>query len=293
MKRFFALFFVLLEMTIFAETWNYEMQKITIPTGKPEDEILVEKAAKEDMLDVGPTEFQIDEEENIYILDRRKIKKFDENGNYLNSTSETDLVIYSFVVHNNMIWAICGDHLNQVFLRRFSDECELIDTHQIENRKSSLEINQSGNVGLRLSYDSFLEFSPDNDKLEMKETKFLKDVIFDFSAYQNKQDIIFLKNNERLDLKVLWPNAVGFHFSGLDAEGNLYFELFTAEHDSEIGIISNEANVYETNIKLPNFNKFGLDFGKGIDYFISTDGDVYQMIPMTDKIEIRKWKRMD
>lgn len=298
MKQFLILILVLICFLIYAETWNYEMQKITIPVGNSENEILVKESSKEDMLDEGPTQFKIDEDENIYILDQKQIKKFDENGIYLNSTQETDLIIHSFVVYEKMIWSICGNHRNEVFLRRFSEKCDLFDTHQIENRKSSLEINQFGKVGLKLSYNSFLEFSFIGNKLKTKDTKYFKDVIFDFSPYQNKQNIIFLENdNETYDLNTLWPEAVilyssGIYYSGFDEEGNLYFELFTSEQKSNLGIISNQGRIYETNIELPNYNKFGLDFGKGIDCFISKNGDVYQMIPMKDKIEIRKWTRL-
>ena len=91
MKRFLIFLFITSVTFILAEIWIYEMETISIPTGKAESEIFIYDAPDhlEDAPDEGPTKFQIDEAGNIFILDRKRIKKFDKDGNYIFSTPPT------------------------------------------------------------------------------------------------------------------------------------------------------------------------------------------------------------
>ena len=148
MRKIALLLFVMNLTFLFAENWTYELETITLPTRNAENEIYVYDVPvdRSDVFDEGPSKFQIDNTGNIYILDGKKIKKFDSEGDIICFTQEQDLIIHSFTVHDNMIFAICGDHQNNVYLRRFDINCQLIDTHQIENRKSTLSINQNGKV---------------------------------------------------------------------------------------------------------------------------------------------------
>ncbi len=119
MRKIVLLLFVLNLILLFAENWTYERETIQLPTGNTENEIYIYDAPDnlEDVPDEGPTKFQIDENGNVLILDRKKIKKFDKTGKYLYSTGEHDLIIHSFTVHENTIFAICGDHQNNIYLR--------------------------------------------------------------------------------------------------------------------------------------------------------------------------------
>ncbi len=296
MKKVFLVFFVLIAAFIFAENWIFEMQTIELPTGTAENEIYIYETPDnlEDAPDEGPTVFQIDENCNIYILDRYQIKKFAEIGEFICSTRATDIQIVSFVVHQNLIWTICGDHQNNVYLRRFDDDCQLIDTNKIENRKSSLAVNQNGKVGLNLGNNNFLEFSFYGNELITSYAVFLNDCRLDFSARERRHKVLFPEENIELDLFEIWPNEIGHTLIGFDEEGNLYFNIYSEPlQDSGLGIISCSGEVIETNVVLPHYTKFGFDFARGIPNIVTPDGAIYQMIPKTDKIEIRKWKRIE
>jgi len=109
MKQIVLLIFVLSFTFLFAVNWTYEMEKISLPTGTSGNEIYIYDAPDhlEDAPDEGPTKFQIDEEGNIAILTLNKIKKFDAEGKFLDSTQQTDLIITSFVICQNIYYAIC------------------------------------------------------------------------------------------------------------------------------------------------------------------------------------------
>ena len=297
MKKIFILFFVLISAFIFAENWIFEMLTIELPTGKAENEIYVYDTPDhlKDVPDEGPTKFDVDESGNIYILtsdrfNKTRINKYDESGKYLYSTKENNLIIHSFIVHQKMISTVCGDHQNNIFLRRFDDNCQLIDTYQIENRKSTLAVNQDGKVGLNLGNNNFLGFNFEESEISITNGKFLNDIIIDFSARERKQKVLFPEENIELDLHEIWPNEIGCSFINFDKNGNLYFNIYSEpRQDSSLGIISESGEVIETNIIFPHYTKFGLDFAKGISKAVTPDGTIYQMIPMKDKIEIRKW----
>jgi len=296
MRKIVLLLFVLNLTFLFTENWTYELETITLPTRNAENEIYVYDVPvdRSDVFDEGPSKFQIDNTGNIYILDGKKIKEFDSEGNIICFTQEHDLIIHSFTVHENMIFAICGDHQNNVYLRRFDINCQLIDTHQIENRKSTLSINQNGKVGLDLGNNDFLEFNFEENGIVTTECFFLNDIILDFNARERKQIVLLPEENIELDLNEIWPNEIGHSIIGFDEDGNLYFNIYSKPlDDSILGIISPSGEVIETNIVFPHYTKFGLDLARGIPKIITSDGTIYQMIPMKDNVEIRKWKKVE
>jgi len=192
-----------------------------------------------------------------------------------------------------MIWSICGDNTNNVYLYRFDINCQLIDSHEIENRKSTLAINQNRQAGLSLGDNEFLTFIFENDHLNLENTTYLQDCKMDINSREKKHLVLFPEENIELDLNEIWPNEIGHTLIGFDRERNLYFNLYSKPlHDSSLGIISSSGDVINTNITLPHYTEFGLDFGKGIPNQAAPNGTIYQMIPMIDKIEIRKWKKV-
>ena len=296
MRKIVLLLFVLNLTLLFAENWTYERETIQLPTGNTENEIYIYDAPDnlEDVPDEGPTKFQIDENGNVLILDRKKIKKFDKTGKYLYSTGEHDLIIHSFTVHENTIFAICGDHQNNIYLRLFDVDFQLIDTYQIENRKSTLSINQNGKVGLNLGNNDFLEFNFIEDDLVVSNSQYLNDCILDFNLREGKQLILFPEENMELDLKEIWPNEIGHYFMGFDKNGNLYFNIFSEPlGESNLGIISQSGEVIETNVIFQHYTQFSLDLASGIPNIVTPDGQIYQMIPMKEKVEIRKWEKVE
>jgi len=296
MRKIVLLLFVLNLTLLFAENWTYERETIQLPTGNTENEIYIYDAPDnlEDVPDEGPTKFQIDENGNVLILDRKKIKKFDKTGKYLYSTGEHDLIIHSFTVHENTIFAICGDHQNNIYLRLFDVDFQLIDTYQIENRKSTLSINQNGKVGLNLGNNDFLEFNFIEDDLVVSNSQYLNDCILDFNLREGKQLILFPEENMELDLKEIWPNEIGHYFMGFDKNGNLYFNIFSEPlGESSLVIISQSGEVIETNVIFQHYTQFSLDLASGIPNIVTPDGQIYQMIPMKEKVEIRKWEKVE
>jgi len=296
MRKIVLLLFVLNLTLLFAENWTYERETIQLPTGNTENEIYIYDAPDnlEDVPDEGPTKFQIGENGNVLILDRKKIKKFDKTGKYLYSTGEHDLIIHSFTVHENTIFAICGDHQNNIYLRLFDVDFQLIDTYQIENRKSTLSINQNGKVGLNLGNNDFLEFNFIEDDLVVSNSQYLNDCILDFNLREGKQLILFPEENMELDLKEIWPNEIGHYFMGFDKNGNLYFNIFSEPlGESNLGIISQSGEVIETNVIFQHYTQFSLDLASGIPNIVTPDGQIYQMIPMKEKVEIRKWEKVE
>ncbi|MDO9577675.1 MAG: hypothetical protein Q7J16_07295 [Candidatus Cloacimonadales bacterium] len=296
MKKVFLVFFVLIAAFIFAENWIFEMQTIELPTGNGKNEIYVFDAPDNliDVPDEGPIVFQIDEKGSIYILDRYQIKKFAEIGEFVCSTRAADIQIVSFVVQQNQIWTICGDHQNNVYLRRFDDNCQLIDTHQIENRKNSLAVNQNGKVGLNLGNNNFLEFNFHGNELSTTDGVLMNNCLLDFNVREGRQKVLIPEENIALDLNEIWPNDIGYTLFGFDQIGNLYFNIYSEpRQDSSLGIISGSGEVIETNVVFPHYTKFGLDFARGISNVVTLNGAIYQMIPMPDKIEIRQWTRVE
>jgi len=296
MRKMVLLLFVLNLTFLFAENWTYKVEKIELPTGKAESEIYIYDAPDhlKDAPDEGPTKFQIDENGYIYILDGKKIKIYDETGKYLFSTEKQDLVIHSFLIYDNIIYTICGDYQNNVFLSRFDINCQLIDTHQINNRKSTLSINQNERVGLNLSNNNFLEFNFNGDDLVTSNSQYLNDCILDFNLRERKQMVLIPEENIELNLNKIWPNEIGHSFIGFDENGNLYFNIYSKPlGDSNLGIVSQFGEVIETNVIFPHYTQFGLDLARGIPNIVTPDGQIYQMIPMKEKIEIRKWKKVE
>jgi hypothetical protein len=295
MKTGLVLLLIMITFSISADNWIYEMELIEIPTGNANEEIYIYDVPDylKDVPDEGPTKFQTDELGNIYILNEKKIKKFDSDGNFMCSTQAEDLIIVSFIIHQDQLWTTCGDNQNKVYLRRFDAFCQLVDTHQIENQESSLAINQNREVGLNLGNNNFLEFEINDKEFVTTNGIYLTNAILDFNAREGRQKVLIPEENIEVDLNEIWSNDIGHSLIGFDETGNLYFNIYSKIlHDSRLGITSEAGEIIETNIIFPHYTKFGLDFGKGISNIIAMDGKVYQMIPMKDKIEIRKWKRV-
>ena len=296
MKRLFVLLFILCSISIFAKNWTYEMETISIPTGTAGNEIYIYDAPDhlEDAPDEGPTKFQIDETGNIYILDERKIKKFDEEGKFIFATLSAKMNFLSFIVLNDTIWATCRDNRQNVFLRNFDQNGRVINSYQIEKRLTPLKLNQIGNIGFVLENNMFLGYHFGINEIYTEIGNYLINGKLEFNFRESKRSVIFPEENIELDLNEIWPNEIGHSLIGFDEEGNLYFNIYSKPvSESKLGIISNSGEVIETNVVFPFYTNFGLDFVGGPENNMSIDGDIYQMIPMKDKIEIRKWKRVE
>ncbi len=290
------LLFVLNFTFLFAENWTYKMEALSIPTGKSENEIYIYDAPDHlvDCPDEGPTKFQIDEIGNIYILDGKKIKKFDKKGNFIFSTQKTKMNFISFVVLNDTIWASCRDYRNDIFLRSFDQNGHIVHSFLIEKQLSQLKVNQNGKIGFILGDYEFLEYEIREEQLFSKTGNILKNIILDFNWREHRKNVIIPEENIKLDLNEIWTNEVGHSLIGFDEVGNLYFNLYSKPADeSKLGIISYSGEVIETNVIFPFYEKFGLIFTGGPESHMSINGDIYQMIPMKDKVEIKKWTRVE
>jgi len=58
-------------------------------------------------------------------------------------------------------------------------------------------------------------------------------------------------------------------------------------------IISQSGEVIETNVIFQHYTQFSLDLASGIPNIVTPDGQIYQMIPMKEKVEIRKWEKVE
>ena len=114
----------------------------------------------------------------------------------------------------------------------------------------------------------------------------------DFSSRDHNQKVLFPEENKVIDLFEVWPNEIGHTLIGFDKERNLYFNIYSEPlQNSSLGIITESGEVIETNVNFPHYTEFGLNFALGISKQVTPDGTIYQMIPMKDKIEIRKWTK--
>ena len=74
----------------------------------------------------------------------------------------------------------------------------------------------------------------------------------------------------------------------------MYFELIDLNKSilKEIVILSNKGNPISTNIYVDNYENYGLKMKWPPELFVRKDSSLYQIIPMKDNIEIRKWNKV-
>jgi hypothetical protein len=297
MKQFMILALIFSCFSISAQTCNYEMQIITIPVGNFENEIYIYDSPDHlpDVPDEGPNKFQIDKQENIYILDRRKIKKFDEDGKLIYSAQANKMNIVSFVVLNGEIWATSRNNRNEIFLNTFDNKGKLTYSFPFKKDKwALLKINQNMKVGFTDDYNDFLGYYIVDDQLHTVTERYLNNVILDFSYREKQAKVLIPEENIEIDLNEFWPNDIGQSFIGFDDMGNIFFRIYSKPlKDSKLGIVSSSGEVVDTNVVFPHYTQFGLDMAYGLEDIVSTNGIIYQMIPMKDKVEIRKWTRKE
>lgn len=302
------LLLTVLASMLLAEKWIYEMETITIPVGEEEHELYIYDSPDhlEDAPDFGPTKFVVDNEENYYIpnLIRKRglfIKKFDSNGNYLSSIKINDGIVDIAFCNDTLYVLNIYSHRNNrdktYYLQIFSNEFVLIDSLIFQNEiiaiGDKLISNNQGEIGISRSG------SLEKIKLEKKEAVLLENSdLFDnitmrYDRKKRERIVFFKDTNKEVNLYEFWD--VSYHnFLNIDNYKNMYFELWDWDRNSipEIVILSNKGNSISTNILIEDYTLFGLQFLGNPEKVARKDGSLYQLVPMKDRIEIRKWHKV-
>ncbi|NQV17723.1 MAG: hypothetical protein HQ534_04190 [Armatimonadetes bacterium] len=309
MKKIFLIMLLLtvLVSMLLAEKWIYEMENITIPVGEGEDELYVYDSPDhlEDAPDYGPKKLALDGADNLYIANLNKknellIKKFDLNGCYLCSMRSND-GIADFMFCDNKLYVLKTKAINTIdrifYLHVFSNEFVLIDSLILQNEiiaiGNKLISNNQGEIGVTKGC-SFEKIGLEKKKAVILEDSELFENITVNYDWRKKERIVFFKDtNKEVNLYELWD--VSYHnFLNIDKYNNMYYELIYLKNniETEIVILSNKGKPISTNIHIENYENYGLKLMWPPELFAGKDGSLYQLIPMKDRVEIRKWHKV-
>ncbi|MCD4828436.1 MAG: hypothetical protein K8R90_03275 [Candidatus Cloacimonetes bacterium] len=289
MKSVFAFALLLICSLIAAETWIYEKTVVELPMGEAENQLgLILAPDGYEELDSGPTSFTIDEDENVYVLTRRKniIKKFDKDGNYLCSSKYEGGVgdaIRFLGYHDGMIYTMSGD-LRVPCIRRYTRELELVDYHRIRTRNSryyglSFIENTNGDYG----------FLSNNNP---QRVNFCRFQLFD-NEYSIAGADLFDFDFKKVDLSKIWPTGIGYRFLGYDNNFHFYIENLKGPlMATELGITTREGAFIHTNVEFDYHFTHGIHLIDIINLVISRDGCIYHILITEESIQFIKWERI-
>ncbi len=288
MKNFTFAIMLMVCSLLAAETWIYEKTVVELPMGEAENQLslqLVPEGYEE--LDSGPTSFTVDEEENIYILTRRKniIKKFDVNGNFICASKDekgAGDVIRFLGYHDGMIYTMSGD-MSVVCVRRYSMNLELVDYHTVKQGGrfyygfSFIESYQ-GKLGLMI-YDGPQAIQAGELVLQNNQYHLKSMELFDFTY-------------KPVDLKKIWHTDIGYRFMNYDRDNYLYFENLVAPLTAtELGVVSQDGSFIYTNVVFDSHIAHHIHFIDRVWPIISKDGIAYNLVIKENAIEYEIWRK--
>lgn len=292
---------------LFAEKWTYEMDTITIPVGEEENELYIYASPNnlEDATDYGPKKLTTDGAGNFYIpnLNKKKellIKKFDLNGCYLCSMSSED-GIADLMFSDNKLYVLKTNPINTIdrifYLHIFSDELVLVDSLLLQNEiipiGDKLISNNQGEIGI-LGSGSINKINIENKKVAVLENSDLFEKIhLSYNRKKMESVVLYKDTNKEVNLYDIWN--VNYHnLINIDRHNNIYYELIDLKKNNkkEIVILSNKGKPITTNICVENYENYGLKLMWSPELFVGKDGSLYQLIPMKDRVEIRKWYKV-
>ncbi len=289
MKHIFCILFLMAIGLLLAETWIYEKTVVELPMGEEEGQLslrLVPEGIEE--LDAGPTSFTVDEDENIYVLTRRKdiIKKFDKNGNFICASKyerNAGDVIRFLGYHNGMIYTMSYGS-DRPWVRKYNRNLEIIDSYLIQkpentfNGLSFIESN-SGKFGL------LRNSGPQN--IEASE------LVLSNNVYHYKKMELFDLPYKPVDLQSVWPSDIGYRFMNFDTSNNLYFERYIAPGcATDLGIINNNSEFVFTNVVLDSHIAHGIHFYNRVFPVVTKNGNIYNIVVTEEKIEFIHWYKI-
>ncbi|MCD4828433.1 MAG: hypothetical protein K8R90_03260 [Candidatus Cloacimonetes bacterium] len=292
MKSVFAFALLLICSLIAAETWIYEKTVVELPMGEADNQLSLRLAPEccegmDEGMDEGPTSFTIDEDENIYVITRRKdiIKKFDRYGNYICSSEyerNAGGPIRFLGYHDGMIYTMSGDS-RAPYIRRYTRELELVDCHKVRKQEGSFTglsfiENNSGNFGLLRNSDpraiGATELVLNNNQYSLQRMD-----LFDFQY-------------RPVDLKEKWATNIGYRFINHDRDNNLYIEnLIAPLTATALGIITENGDFIYTDVVFDSHIVHGIHFYDRIYPVVSKSGIVYNLLVTEDNIELIRWQK--
>ncbi len=286
MKHTFCILFLMAIGLLLAETWIYEKTVVELPMGEEEGQLSVRIVPRDyDCLDEGPTSFTVDEDENIYLLTRRKniIKKFDKNGNFVCASKYEGCagdVIRFLGYHDGMVYTMSGD-MSVVCVRRYSMNLELVDYHTVIQGGGfyygfSFIESYQGKFGL-LIYDGPKAIQAGELVLINSQYHLESMELFDFTY-------------KPVDLKKVWRSEIGYRFMNYDRDNYLYFENMVAPLTAtELGIVTENGDFISTNVVFDSNLVHDVHFYDRVYPFISKSGVAYNLVVSKDKIEYVRW----
>ncbi len=285
--KYFLLAIVLMAYSLLvAETWIYEKTVVELPMGEAENQlslVLVPDGYEE--MDSGPTSFTIDEDENIYILTRRKniIKKFDRNGNFICASKYekgAGDVIRFLGYHNGMVYTMSWGS-DRPYVRRYNKDLEYIGC-------SSLHKERGPTVGL-----SFIESNADKFGLliyDGPQAIQAGELVLQNNQYHLKKMKLFDFTYKPVDLKKMWHSDIGYRFINYDRDNYLYFENLVAPLTAtELGIVTEKGDFISTNVVFDSNLVHDVHFYDRVYPFVSKSGVAYSLVVSKDKIEYVRW----
>lgn len=300
------LYLIALVVALGAEKWIFELKTIIVPVGESEEELYIYDAPDhlEDAPDHGPTKFTVDEEDNLYIVNLNKkeefqIKKYEKNGNYLSSIKVNDS-IFDITYNNKNIYLLnMFRHKNNkdqtYYLLVFSDELVLIDSFKLQNKiipiGYKLLSNNLGELGIMGSAFQKIRFE-NNMAIILENTELFDNITMKYDQRNQKHTITMKNTNREINLFENWE-VEHYQFMNIAYNNNIYFKLWNGKSTPQIGIITDEGEFVDTNIEIEDYTSYGLKFIFGPENVLRKDGSVYQLIPMKDRVEIRKWYKIE
>ncbi len=285
MKHAFTLALLLACSLILAETWIYEKTVVELPMGEGEGQLSVRRW---DDMHEGPTSFTIDEDENIYVLTRRKdiIMKFDRNGAYICSSQYVKGAgdpIRFLGYHDGIVYTMSGNS-DRPWVRRYNQNLEFIDSYPIQKPKNTFNglsfiENKSGQFGLLRNSD------PRNISAS--------ELVLSNNAYQYENMELFDATYKPVELHSVWPSEIGYRFMNNDTLGNLYFEKYVAPGcATELGVVNPQGGFVSTNVVFDTHMAYGIYFYDRIMPIVAKNGNAYNLLLTEKRIEYVRWQKI-